>query len=178
MQLVLFLGDLERLFRGCGVGDFERCDFLAVYIYHKYRAPKLNVGIEIGGEITDETRDGDFTRSFGIRKIHISSILGGGCEAHEDGMDGVVAVGEDDFGAIEGNVFDDVFFGGIGHGAFYLEFRHCPEKKLVHRVGVGRKTVRIISHDPFAIDLFEGEVGHFGIVGADGDFVDGLGRFE
>ena len=89
-----------------------------------------------------------------------------------------IAIGEDDFGSIEGDVFDDVFFGGIGHGTFHLEFGHGPKQQLIYGVGISGVAILFISHQPFAIDFFEGEVGEFGVVGAEGDFIDLFGRFE
>ena len=98
--------------------------------------------------------------------------------SHVNGVKFIVAIGKYGLGAIEGDVFDDIFFGGIGHGAFHLKFWHRPKKQLVYRVGIGGITVRFVAHQPFAIHFFQGEVRHFGVVGADGDFVDLLGVFK
>lgn len=178
MELVLVLCDLKRLFGGCGVGDFERFDFLAADIDHKNGAPQLYIGIYVGGKVADETGNGVFTRSFGTGIIHIGSILGGGGEANEQGMLFDIAIREDDFGAIEGDVFDDVFFGSIGDGTFYLEFGHGPEEQLVYGVGIGGVAIGFVFDDPFPIDFFQGKEGEFGIVGADGDFIDLFRVFE
>lgn len=93
-------------------------------------------------------------------------------------MNFLVVVGENDFCAVEGDVFDHIFFGCIGHGAFDLKFWHRPEKQLIDGVGVCGECELFISGDPFPINFLQGEVGQFGIVGGDGDFIDILGCFE
>ena len=58
---------------------------------------------------------------------------------------------------------------------FHLEFGHGPKQQLIYGVGIGGVAIVFISHEPFAIDFFEGEVGEFGVIGAEGDFIDLFG---
>ncbi len=178
LQLVVFLGDFKGMLGLVGVGNFERCDFCCVGLYHINGSPKLYVGIKVWGEVAHESGYCDFAGSFDAWVIHIGGVLRWGCETHEDGMDFLVVVRENDFCAIEGDVFDHIFFGGIGHGAFDLKFRHRPEEQLIDGVGISGECELFISGDPFPIYFFKGEVGQFGVVGCDGDFIDIFGRFE